>query len=298
MTLWFRIRPALRPGLITRDQVEGVSPLRRRSILKAFTSVIGLSGLGLGSRARGQEGTPDGASGIPPVRWNLASIDARDDSLIPDDPTRYTVQFLDVGLVYIGADCNTVSGRYTIDGESIAITDIVSTLVMCSEDSLDQEFLAGLQAATSFAINSDSSDQLALETGPDGHQMLFDASLVGVTWQWEAFAGEETTAPDDPALYWLEFSDDGSLHVRADCNNGRGDARIDGDQIALTVATTRKACAEGSRYDDFMRILNGATSFYIRNGMLYLTTANGSGDALFRALPPDLPQDIPTPDAL
>jgi heat shock protein HslJ len=261
--------------------------------------VFGLTSLGRTNSAHSQAATPGPAGAIPPIRWTLASIDTEDDALTPDDPTRYTIQFLEGNLVHIGADCKSASGKYSIDGTSIAITDIISTLMMCPEGSLDQEFLDGLQEASSFAINTDSSDQLGLATGPDGHQMLFDASLVGVTWRWQAFTGdEEIQAPDDPGRYTLEFADDHSIRVQADCNNGRGDAQIDGDQISLTVATTRKACAEGSSYDDFMRVIEETKSFYIRNGKLYLTVLGGVGDAIFIPVPPLAPEKLPTPAAL
>jgi heat shock protein HslJ len=278
---------------------QGALLLRRRTVLQAIAGVFGITCLENTKSAHGQAATPGSDGEIPPIRWILASIDTQDDALIPDDPTRYTVQFLGGNLVYIGADCNSASGRYSIDGTSIAITDIITTLMMCPEGSLDQEFLEGLQEATSFSINTDSSDQLGLATGPDGQQMLFDASLVGVTWQWQAFTGDdEIQAPDDPGRYTLEFADDNSIHVQADCNNGRGDAEIDGDQILLTVATTRKACAEGSRYDDFMRVIREASSFYIRDGQLHLTIPDGIGEAIFGAVPPETPAGAATPVAI
>jgi heat shock protein HslJ len=273
--------------------------LRRRSVLQAIGAIFGLTYPGDANYAHGQAATPATDGEIPPIRWMLASIDTQDDALIPDDPTRYTIQFLDGNLVFIGADCNSASGRYSIDGTAIAITDIISTLMMCPGGSLDQDFLNGLQEATSFSINTDSSDQLGLATGPDGHQMLFDATLVGVTWRWEAFTGnEEIRAPDDPGRYTLEFADDNSIHVQADCNNGRGDAEIDGDQISLTVATTRKACAEGSRYDDYMRVIGEASSFYIRAGQLHLSIPDGVGEAIFGAIPPEAPEGPSTPIAI
>jgi heat shock protein HslJ len=278
---------------------KGALLLRRRSVLQAIGGVFGLTSLVSSNGAHGQASTPVSAGVIPPIRWTLASIDTQDDALIPDDPTRYTIQFLDGNLVFIGADCNSASGRYSIDGTSIAITDIISTLIMCPEGSLDQEFLNGLREASSFAINTDSSDQLGLATGPDGHQMLFDASLVGVTWQWEAFTGnEEIRAPDDPGRYTLEFADDDSIHVQADCNNGRGESQIDGDQISLTVATTRRTCAEGSSYHDFMHVIGEAKSFYIRAGQLHLTIPGGAGEAIFGAIPPEAPEEPSTPIAI
>jgi heat shock protein HslJ len=185
-----------------------------------------------------------------------------------------------------------------VDGDSIAITDIISTLVMCNPDSIDQEFLSALSATASYSISSDGSDQLVLAIGDDGESVVLSAALTGVVWQWERFAAgnDATIEPKTPDRYTLEFLDDGSIHVVADCNIGGGRAAIDGNQLDLKVTMTKVACGEDSCSDDFTRILDEATSYVIQDGRLHLALPMDAGIATFRAVVPELPVPEATPE--
>ena len=226
---------------------------RRRLMQLAAASAFGsIAPISYAAHAQDQstpsaDMSPETMTGIPPIRWNLLSIDTEDDSLIPADPTKFTVQFLDGGNVFVGLDCNGGGGSYEIDGDSLSITNLIQTLMFCGDDSIDQEFSAALLEVNGFAINSDASDQLALILDGDGAQILFSAALTGVVWQWEQFEGGDgsTITPDAPERYTIELLDDGSLLAQVDCNSGKGTATVDGNEIDLIVATTRMACNEG-----------------------------------------------------
>jgi heat shock protein HslJ len=272
--------------------------MKRRVFVKSLAGVAALPvGLRL-LRTSGQEATPDETAGIPPVLWRLVSIDTDDSSQTPSDPRLFTVQFFADGNVGLKADCNVGSGRYTLDGETFAVTDIISTLAFCGDDSLDQDFLAALQAATSWSISSDPGDILSLHLDQDGGRMQFEPALQGVVWEWQEFLGGDggTIVPDAPERYQIEFFDDLRVQVKADCNTGRGSATVNGSEIDLTVAMTRKQCAEDSYFDDYFRILDEAVEYVIQNGMLYLNLPMDSGGGRFRAIAPDF-GDAATPVA-
>src|SRR5690606_32936052 len=96
----------------------------------------------------------------------------------------------------------------------------MSTLVLCPPESHDQAFTSALHGASSFAFDEDG--QLHL-TGSSG-ELVLQATLEGVVWQWEQFEGSDGVAagPTSPSQYTLTFLPDGKLAVKADCNRGRG----------------------------------------------------------------------------
>lgn len=267
--------------------------MKRRALLQSATALAAISAIQSMQAGRAQDstpqpGTPDSVAGIPPIRWTLVSIDADEETLVPIDPNSFTMQFGLNGRVGIQADCNSAVGTYAIEGDAFSITDVFTTLAMCSEDSVDQEFIAAIQAATTFSISRDPGDQLALNLDEDGARVLLNPSLVGVVWEWQEFlSGDGTTiTPNAPERYTLEFFDDDRVLVRADCNSGRGEVVLDGSAIDLTVATTKKMCAKDSSFNDFVRVLGEASEWLIVEGDLYLNLPMDAGGARFKAIPP------------
>src|SRR4051794_139945 len=80
------------------------------------------------------------------------------------DPARYSLTFLPAGMVRIVADCNTIQGTYTVNGNSLTInTSGPSTLVACGPESLDQNFLRELHLVTSYATGTEPALKLTWE---------------------------------------------------------------------------------------------------------------------------------------
>ena len=64
------------------------------------------------------------------------------------------------------ADCNQVSGTYTIEGEAIlTITLGPSTMAACGEDSLSDRYLEALVTTTTYSI---AENQMTLTLGDNG----------------------------------------------------------------------------------------------------------------------------------
>jgi heat shock protein HslJ len=126
--------------------------------------------------------------------WQWLSMTDPEGETTVDDPSRYTILFNDDDTAEITADCNNVGATYTVDEGSINITLGPSTLVACPPDSLDQQFLAGLENA---AIYFFEEGDLFLDLTADGGTMRFTAGeLVELP---EPEEGEPTgtvTAPD------------------------------------------------------------------------------------------------------
>ena len=90
-------------------------------------------------------------------------------SVVPN-PENYTITFNDDDTLSIKADCNQVTGSYTLNGSDLTITLGASTLAFCGEASQDTIYLASLSRVSSYAIES---GELQLSFPDDGGKMDF-----------------------------------------------------------------------------------------------------------------------------
>lgn len=101
-------------------------------------------------------------------------------------------------------------------------------------------------------------------------------TLTGVLWELSKIQSMDDSVyvPRAPGLYTLVFHKDGSVTVRADCNQGRGNwASETASQLSITqLATTRAMCLPRSLHDRFISDLNYTRSFILDEGKLYLAT--------------------------
>lgn len=85
--------------------------------------------------------------------WRLVRIAYSDDSeVIPDDPARYTFEFMADGGLAIRNDCNRGMGTYKTDGASLAFSPIAFTRMACPRDSLFNEVARNLEIVASYQI--------------------------------------------------------------------------------------------------------------------------------------------------
>jgi len=269
--------------------------MRRRDLLKALALSATVDSAIGPLRLHAAGGTP--APGATPeadraalllVRWELQAITRADDSTVsPDTPANHTIQLLEDGQILVQADCTGGSGAYTLDGASLIIHELVTTLVGCAPGSIGGDFATALGKVEAYVIGTDASDALTLST-TDGATFAFAPGLGGVVWQFVRFQsgrGDEVTV-DDPSRCTLEFAGDGTVRVQADCNRGTGTAKVDGESIDLKVALTRAACGPGSLGTEFARYLDDTVSWVIRDGQLHLSLWADAGIASFAPMVP------------
>ncbi len=109
---------------------------------------------------------------IMDIEWQwvgLAGEGAGSQLQVPD-PDNYNIAFVEDDIYYFRADCNTGSGEYIIEGSNLTIEPGVMTLIACSEESLDTEYLASLTKVTSAAVEN---GQLVLYLEDKQSKMLF-----------------------------------------------------------------------------------------------------------------------------
>jgi heat shock protein HslJ len=231
------------------------------------------------------QGTPAPDEGIPPVVWQLTSINPPSGSaLVPEDSSLNTLQFLPDGRVNVRADCNSGQGSYRADGVELMIEEVTMTLMACEPGSIGSQFAATLAFVNSFAVIFDE----LIVTATDGTTLHFVPALTGVVWEWQEFLGgnSQRIVPDDPSRYIINFEDESNFAIRADCNVGRGTYTTDGASIDMTVGPMTKAmCPPESLSDQFLRDIDDTASYFFRDGRLNLELMADAGISTFAAKP-------------
>jgi heat shock protein HslJ len=118
------------------------------------------------------------AADLVGVGWQLSGITetvpAFQGAVPAAEQPNYTIAFTDDGTFSAKADCNQVSGTYTVGASNaLTITPGPSTMAMCPEGSLGDLFVLGLSNAASYAV---ANNELTI-TLQDGGTLQF---VVGV----------------------------------------------------------------------------------------------------------------------
>jgi heat shock protein HslJ len=131
------------------------------------------------------------------------------------------------------------------------------------------------------AINPDEKDW-----GSAGLVMTRDLAggLIGGTWQMTraTHGSDAPVVPKDPPRYTVQFGEDGTLTLLADCNRGRGSYTADPPTLHVgPAAITRMMCPPGSLDSIFLRNLNAAATFDIDDGELHVKSGDGQTTLTF-----------------
>jgi heat shock protein HslJ len=90
---------------------------------------------------------------LPGTRWRLVRIQSMDDTeRVPDDRSKYTLEFGADGAVVGRADCNRIRGPWTASGESIALGPFAMTRAMCLPGSLSDAYVRALESAVTWMV--------------------------------------------------------------------------------------------------------------------------------------------------
>ena len=107
------------------------------------------------------------------IQWQWTELfesEPASQSIVPN-PENYTITFNSDGSMNIQADCNMVSGSFSVDGTSLTLVLGPSTLAFCGEESLDLLFTELLSNVDSYDFEN---DQLVLHLENDLGKMTFN----------------------------------------------------------------------------------------------------------------------------
>ncbi len=126
---------------------------------------------------------------------------------------------------------------------------------------------------------------------------VVEPSLTGVNWQWLSTTTPlETITVNDPARYTIQFNEEGSAGIKADCNNVGAGYTTEGSAISITLGpSTLAACGEESLDQLFLGSLTNAAIFFFDEGDLFMDLAADGGTMRFTAGDAAAPQPPQTP---
>jgi heat shock protein HslJ len=205
--------------------------------------------------------------------WKLVSMGGED----TPDTVEITLQFDAEGRAGGSGGCNSYGGSYTVDGDSIAFSQVASTLMACLEGEvmqLETAYFNALHAATSYEL---TEGQLVITYGDDQTLIFESLSTIGDTaWQMVSIAGEDVV---DGSELTLEFDLKGLAGGTGGCNTFSTAYSADGDTIAFEpVVSTRRACLDealGQQEQAYFRALESAVAYEVADNQLTITYDDG-----------------------
>ncbi len=225
-------------------------------------------------------------------------------------PEEYNIIFNEDGTFFAQLDCNRGSGDYATPGDgSISMTLGMTTKAFCPPDSLFNQMLETFASAAGYTIQENGA-VLAIAWANGGPidtyraadamttttSTAVDTALVGKKWQWLGTTTpvEEITVAD-ASRYTIEFLEDGSAAITADCNTVLAQVTADGTNMTITPGpSTLVACPEDSQADLFTQQLSAAAIYFFQEGDLFIDLFASSGTMHFEEVPL---VDLPAPDA-
>jgi heat shock protein HslJ len=224
--------------------------------------------------------------------WRLDSYgDPESPSAVPDGIAATAKFEADQGQIAGKAGCNGYSGDYEVDGNSITIGPVATTLMMCEPEVMEVEvaFVAALEAAETF-----SADEGALEIQyGDGSVLRFSvlepSPLEGTAWNLLQYNnGREAVVSLKIGTEITALFADGGLSGSSGCNTYKSEYAVEGDSISIgPAASTRMFCSDPEGVMDqeaeFLAALEMAETYSIEGDQLELRTADGALVAHFSA---------------
>ncbi len=211
--------------------------------------------------------------------WVLNTLDGE-----PVGDVRVTIQFED-GSASGNGGCNSYSGSYTLDGQSLTFDEAIAmTMMACigPAETVEPAYMALLSQVASYQIDNGALSLLPAE----GDALLVfspdqPASLMGVEWVAIAYNNgrQAVTSPMLETEITVMFGADGQISGNASCNNFNGGFSIDGQNISVgELATTRMMCPEEVMQQEFefLAALQNATTFTQDGDLLSLFGEDGS----------------------
>ena len=111
-------------------------------------------------------------------------------------------------------------------------------------------------------------------------------SIIGITWQWNAFedsAGTDNIDVPNPENYTLTLKEDGTASILADCNQVIWPYELDGSSLTFNTLgpATLAMCPEDSLDTIYLQRLGETATYVTAEGKLFLNLKLDSGNMEF-----------------
>ncbi|MGB0120684.1 MAG: META domain-containing protein [Solirubrobacterales bacterium] len=272
--------------------------MSRQNHIRTFLILVAVAALGVivgcgdsGSESGGSETTDDTASRMEPMApedlsgRTFVSTGVKGRSLVAG--TQITLGF-DSGMLSASAGCNSIQGKYEINGDSFSLGKAAETLLGCPKELEDQdEWLTSvLQSGLRPYERGDTVVFLGLGVEIDAKESDGPASappVVGTDWLLNSYSdkqGNVVSMKPGVRLPFLEFKADDTVFVFDGCNTGNGRAVVqeNGTITFGPIGLTRIACPglSGDVSNAFLKVINGKTDYDFEAQNLVITKQGNS----------------------
>lgn len=158
-------------------------------------------------------------------------------------------------LVYGTGGCNRYTGAFTYKDGFLAAPNLASTMMLCTEDNSEPQFLLALSNVNNIpsivdgvlTITHDGVVVLEFEKGTaqtEAQPVAVDANALKGTWTLKSIDGAEAGSLYAEAVPTLTFDfDESRIYGNAGCNNYNAQFSLADTQLVVgPVITTRMAC--------------------------------------------------------
>jgi len=228
------------------------------------------------------------AAGIEGIQWYLLEVAGSTISPMADDKQPHIL--LDPARKQATgfSGCNNFFGGYELDGSSLKFGPVGATRMACPdlETGLETEVFKTLDQTRAWETKEEEllflNDSGVLARLTQKKMQL----VVGPVWQWTQtlYNDDRKVVPAKPENYTLQFQEDGTLSVKADCNQKGGAYSVSPGERTISIEishSTMAFCPEGSLEDEFVRGLSAAAIYFIKEGELYIDLKYDSGTMRF-----------------
>lgn len=166
-----------------------------------------------------------------------------------------------------------------VEVHAIEIADDKIVILMKTHGPGDPMSRPSYEVIKRFAVQE---NRLVLADGETSEKNMQE--ITGTTWQWvqTLYNDDRKSVPADPKNYTVQFREDGTLSVKANCNQKGGVFSAEGNRLSIEITySTMAACPEGSLEDEFVRGLSGAAIYFTKDGDLYIDLKYDSGTMRF-----------------
>ncbi|MBH0774871.1 META domain-containing protein [Nocardia bovistercoris] len=186
------------------------------------------------------------------------------------------------------AGCNTLAGTVALEGETMRVGSLTSTLMACPEpqanaDAWVNTLLAPtptwrLDGATLTLTTADRTVTLSDKRAKQSKPMKGTEWLVTGTSTPDAYTTSQAISDAKPTL---RIAEDGAVTGNAGCNRMSGSADVDpsGSPVTFHIAVTRMACApEVMEVENaVLKALDGTATITLDGDTMSLRNQNGAG---------------------
>ena len=137
-------------------------------MIRNWINLLGSLAIMLPLAATAQDNTGPSLEG---TSWQLISIHGVANSVFePQTPEHYLLRFRSGGRLQVEADCNQAGASWQLDGNTLSLSELVSTRKLCPQPSLFNRYLMNLERVRSVTLEN---NRLVLQTSSDADRMVF-----------------------------------------------------------------------------------------------------------------------------